>query len=146
MDNSSGKFAGSRRDAWTPSEYCRGTLEQGTEALNAKIGPCGELTSRPCVCPPQPNAAGTGSGLRHPHRNDPSYFCSPSPFSSSGSWGGGVKIYPSCHKRWDYTLYQPPVPHKTDLTQNHLGRARLCLSLKIEFSSIYFLSMSHIDT
>lgn len=42
----------------THSEHRRGTLEQGSKAPNAHIGPCNELVTVPCLCP---YAAGTGS-------------------------------------------------------------------------------------
>lgn len=141
MDNSYEKFVDIGRGVSTPSEHRRGILEQGTEPLNPKIGPCGELTSHPWVCLAQLKAAVTGSGLSHPHQNDPSYFRLRSPFLNQGhgvgvGWGG-VKISPSCDKRWDCTLHQPLVLHKTDSIRTITG-GLAC--------AYHDRSKSHIDT
>lgn len=120
-------------------------LSKVTEPLNANIGLCGELTSRPCV---PASAECSWDRIRIEPSipwNNPSYFCLRSPFLNQSHGVGGQNL-PQMSQEvvLQYTLL--PDPHKTDSTQNHLGRTRLCLSLKIEFSFIYFLSKSHIDT
>lgn len=48
--------------ARTPSEQCRGDLEQGAEPTITHIGTCTELETYPGLCL-HPYAAGTGSSM-----------------------------------------------------------------------------------
>lgn len=103
------------------------------------------------VCLDQLKAAGTGSGLSHPHQNDPLNFRLHSPFLNQGQgvWGvgwGGSKPSPvvtrggiiTCTSCQSLTRQIPP--------RTITGGLACAYPFKTEFSFIYFWSKSHIDT